>query len=282
MIETFTATDPEDITTADPDKAMTWTVTGPDGELFSIKAVAITSLVRVTPRLADLTFKKAPDYEKPGDANKDNVYEVTVVVTDSDGMKAMRYVTVKVMNLDEDGTVTLSSQQPRVGVPFTAELTDKDGDVTGLKWKWYRSTLGELRTVHRPPAMIPPHSPLLTDDPDLAIKDKDGKLIRSGMYTPNLDDDAYQCLRAIASYSDGKEGDGDTADADELDEAMATSANPVVKDEDNRAPAFSSDTATRMVDENTAKDMNIGAAVEAKDKTADLDDTLTYTLSGSR
>ena len=31
------------------------------------------------------------------------MYEVTVVVTDSDGMKAMRYVTVKVMNLDEDG-----------------------------------------------------------------------------------------------------------------------------------------------------------------------------------
>ena len=66
-----------------------------------------------------------------------------------------------------------------------------------------------------------------------------------------------------------------------LTEAMATSANPVVKDTDNRAPAFSSDTATRMVDENTDKGMDIGAVVTAKDKTAGVDDKLTYTLGGT-
>ena len=66
-----------------------------------------------------------------------------------------------------------------------------------------------MRT-HRPPAIDNAAFPDENRYPDPAIKDKDGKLIRSGMYTPNLDDDAGKCLRAIASYSDGKEGDGDT------------------------------------------------------------------------
>ena len=33
--------------------------------------------------LGQLSFKNAPNFEKPADANMDNVYMVTVVVTDS-------------------------------------------------------------------------------------------------------------------------------------------------------------------------------------------------------
>ena len=33
--------------------------------------------------LGNLTFKEAPDFEKPADSNRDNVYMVTVVVTDA-------------------------------------------------------------------------------------------------------------------------------------------------------------------------------------------------------
>ena len=72
-------------------------MTGPDGSLFDIKAVDHKPGRHPDGRPG---VQEGPDYEKPGDANKDNVYEVTVVVTDSDGMKAMRYVTVKVMNMD--------------------------------------------------------------------------------------------------------------------------------------------------------------------------------------
>ena len=271
LISTFMATDPEDITTADPDRAMTWSVTGPDRSLFDIKAAALTP---GSPQTADLTFKKAPDYEMPGDANKDNVYEVTVVVTDSDGMTAMRYVTVKVMNLNEDGEVTLSSQQPKVGVDFTAELMDDDGGVTGLKWKWYRSTDGDEDT---PATCASASFPTVTDDPDPdpAIKDDNGDLIRSDTYTPNLTDDAendaYKCLRAIASYSDG-EG--------EMKSAMGTSANPVVKDTDNKAPKFKTETTTMMVNENVSANTLVGM-VKADDKTAGVDDALTYSLGGT-
>ena len=79
----------------------------------------------------------------PVDAGMDNVYNVTVVVTD-DGtgvgnkMTAMRDVVVMVTNEEEDGTVTLTAQQPKIGVPITASVTDKDGGVTGITWKWER------------------------------------------------------------------------------------------------------------------------------------------------
>ena len=93
----------------------------------------------------ELTFKAAPaaapDYEKPGDANKDNVYEVTVEATDAVGNTGTKDVKVTVTNADEDGTVTMSQRQPRVGVPITASLTDLDGDVSNVTWQWSRSQI---------------------------------------------------------------------------------------------------------------------------------------------
>ena len=46
---------------------------GADGSKFNISPACV------------LTFKDKPDFEMPGDANKDNVYEVTVVAADGDG-----------------------------------------------------------------------------------------------------------------------------------------------------------------------------------------------------
>ena len=36
------------------------------------------------------------------------------------------------------GTVTLSAQQPKIGVALTASVTDLDGAVTDVTWKWER------------------------------------------------------------------------------------------------------------------------------------------------
>ena len=52
------------------------------------------------------------------------MYEVTVVVTDTKGNSDEQDVTVKVTNMEETGTVTLSTLQPRVGFPVTATLAD--------------------------------------------------------------------------------------------------------------------------------------------------------------
>ena len=44
-----------------------------------------------------------PDFESPGDSGRDNVYQVTVEVTDSENNTAERAVTVKVTNMEEAG-----------------------------------------------------------------------------------------------------------------------------------------------------------------------------------
>ena len=50
----------------------------------------------------------APDFEKPADADKDNVYEVTITATDGNANMATRDVKVTVTNAEEAGEVTLS------------------------------------------------------------------------------------------------------------------------------------------------------------------------------
>ena len=89
-----------------------------------------------------LTFKKDPNFEKPADADKDNVYVVTVAATDPDNNRGEKSVEVRVTNVDELGEVTLSAVQPRVGVPLTASLTDPDGGVHNITWQWSRVGMG--------------------------------------------------------------------------------------------------------------------------------------------
>ena len=50
-----------------------------------------------------LKFEDAPDFEKPADADKDNVYEVTITATDGNANMATRDVKVTVTNAEEDG-----------------------------------------------------------------------------------------------------------------------------------------------------------------------------------
>ena len=70
MLATYTAADP-DVGAPTP----TWSVGGADGSKFNIG-----NEDGGTP--GELKFKKKPDYEKPTDANEDNVYEVTVQASD--------------------------------------------------------------------------------------------------------------------------------------------------------------------------------------------------------
>ena len=94
---------------------------------------------------ATLAFKAKPDFEKPGDANGNNIYEVTVVATDGDGLTAMKQVTytVKVTNVEERGMVTVVPAQPVAGVEITATLSDSDiFSPATVTWKWELGTDG--------------------------------------------------------------------------------------------------------------------------------------------
>ena len=85
-----------------------------------------------------------PNFEKPGDANGDNVYEVTVKAAATSGLATEKITTLAVMvevtNVDDPGTVSLSATQPRIGVAITAnDLRDEDGMVSDVTWQWSRA-----------------------------------------------------------------------------------------------------------------------------------------------
>ena len=247
-----------DETDPDTGSSAMWSVSGADRGKFEIGA---------TDGL--LAFTAAPDYEMPGDANGDNVYEITVVVTDNEGATGMMSVTVKVTNVNEPGNVALSSVQPRVGVALTATLTDPDGSVSGVAWQWSRSTTA---------------ADLTFDDIEDAT---------SATYTPVAGDavddegnEARMYLKATASYTDGE---------DSGQSAEMTSVNQVLSDTTNKAPYFpDTDPDTegmqdegreRSVVENTvagAADADngdvVGEPVTAMDPNGD---SLTYTLGGA-
>ena len=246
--DAYTATDPE-ITAGTVTGSISWSVSGPDSGKFTIPS-------------GQLTFGSSPDFEAPGDANGDNVYEVTVVASDPARNSDEVAVRVTVTNVLETGTITFSSLRPKAGIPLTASLTDPDGGVTDLEWAWSRSA---------------------------ADFDEDDRPM-SATYTPVMAD-IDRTLTATATYRDNSLA----ADAEPITlESAATTA--VVADTDNKAPVFEDqDTETdgqqtdqeRMVAENTASAITIGVAVDAEvDNTmtsdgTDVPDVLTYSLGGT-
>ena len=96
------------------DAMLTHTLRGADAEYFDI--VESTGQIMV----GDGTVL---DYEaRPG-------YTVGVNASNDSGATAMITVAVMVTNVDEEGTVTLSSEEPTVDSELTATLTDPDGDI---------------------------------------------------------------------------------------------------------------------------------------------------------
>ena len=220
----------------------------------------------------DLTFKIDPDFDAPGDANKENTYEVMVVATDKAGLTGMLEVSVEVTNVKEDGTVTLSPAQPAVGMPITATLDDPDTGETNVSWQWSSSQTGAVDSFD-----VIEGATTDTYMPKAAVLDnpatEDVSEADSG--------DEGLFLRAVVTYTDdaSDEDNDQTAGVDESEEsAMGTSELAVrARPEVNNAPAFASATMTRKVEENTAEDGNAGDPVRAED--AD-EDTLAYELSG--
>ena len=221
-VATYTATDPER-------DRISWSLAGTDSGDFTIDRGA-------------LSFRAAPDFENPVDANRDNVYQVTVRASDGPNEGTLP-VTVTVTNVDEAGAILLSSVQPQVGTALTATLTDPDGVSGAITWSWEGSP-------NRSGGWI-------------AI---DGATSRT--YTPGATD-LNDFLRVTASYDD-REGSGKSADR------VSESVQAPVP---NSPPLFpSTETRARSVPENTPPDRDIGVRVEATDPD---NNTLTYRLSGA-
>ena len=216
-------------------------VTATDAEsdplTYSLDAASDVASFDIVSTTGQLRTKAALDHETTDE------YYVGVTVTDTAGGTDIIPVTITVNNLEEPGTVTLSSQQPLVEIPLTATLDDID-EVSGSEtWSWERSPDGASSWT--------PISGATTDS-----------------YTP-VADDVGDYLRATASYDDGHGADKS---------AQAVSANAVEGALGRNRPVLREyPTATRSVAKNTPAGMNIGAPFTATDTDNDL---LTYSLGG--
>ncbi len=168
------------ITATDPDgHVLTYSLSGTDAASFLLDG----STGQITVGSGTLL-----DYE-----SGPTRYTVVVSVHDGRGaygdddtaVDASIEVSIDVSNVDEAGTVSVSLEQPEVGTPVAASLSDPDGLVSNISWQWARSSDR-------------------TDWQDMAGAS-------SFTYAP-VDLDAGKYLRVTASYADG-EGSGKQAQA---------------------------------------------------------------------
>jgi ELWxxDGT repeat protein len=104
---------------------LTWALSGADAGQFDI--VADTGVI---------TFKTAPDFEAPGDAGADNVYNVTLAVT-VNGLTTTQAVAITVTDMNDAPIVTsggtASFAENATGQVYLATATDQDAGTT-LTW----------------------------------------------------------------------------------------------------------------------------------------------------
>ena len=116
---TYTARDPED-----PDMEITrWSVTGRDGGDFVINEDG------------EMSFRSPPDYERPADGNRDNVYEVTVRASDGSYYGNFEVtVTVEAVNEPPDitGDIEITYQENGDRALETYRATDPEK--TDITW----------------------------------------------------------------------------------------------------------------------------------------------------
>ena len=253
------------------DSIARWTLEGDDKGAFDVSG-------RFEPRY--LQFKVAPDFENPTDMNRDNVYEVTLVATDTDPLRTGAgigkvNVWLTVTNVDEAGMVVFTvGETAFLDEMLVAEVQDPDdhgGDlgkphegVHIVKWQWSRAP---------------------TDVADTEFEDIVGETTNT--YTPRDSDRGYY-LRATATYTDpNSDADDPETMVDEristtgtppsLRTEMATTENAVkVAPGLESAPTFpeaEDGPVTRSVAEDAAGGDDVGEPVKASGD-------VTYTLGG--
>ena len=203
-----------------------------DNLTYSLDDSIVADSFSIDASSGQLRTRAALDYE-----TGPNSYIVDVTAADPSGANDRITVTITVNNVDEEGTVTLSTTQPIEGTLLDATLDDPDEVSGSVTWSWRRS---QSRTSL-------------------------GTLISgatAATYTP-VAADVDRFLWATASYTDG-EGSGKSAQAVSTNRVGPAPVAP------NEPPVFDEGPSTsRNVDENTWR-ARTSAPVTATD-----DDTTT-------
>ena len=118
-VYTATGTEP------DTSDTLTWSISGTDSALFDINSST-----------GALTFKTAPHYDSPADNDGNNVYDVTITVTDGT-LTATKALAVTVTNINDAPSITSGASanfaENGTGTVYTATGTDPDVSDT-LTW----------------------------------------------------------------------------------------------------------------------------------------------------
>ncbi len=120
VLATYTAADPEN-----PGAVISrWGVSGRDGGDFTMSETG------------ELSFRRIPDFERPADSNRDNVYEFSVRASDGRNYGYLE-VTVTVEDINEDLTITttrrtsFTSRENNTATIYTFSATDPErGTIT--------------------------------------------------------------------------------------------------------------------------------------------------------
>ena len=142
----------------------------PEGEAVTYALTGAASRFALDATSGALTYIGAGE-----DAEATDHYTLTAQAADPHGASASVPVRITIGNVDEPGSVTLTTYEPLIGQVVRAQLQDPDGAATDVGWQWQRSE-DEIRW----------------DAIAGATHDH---------YTPVIDDDG-QRLRAIATYTD--------------------------------------------------------------------------------
>ena len=217
-----------------------WSLAGDDAGKFKISDDGV------------LEFKDSPNYESPGDKNKNNVYLVTVNASETSDPQNLE---ITVVDKDEDGKVSLTQPQPQVGRGLVASLSDQDADVEDEKWQWARGETADGPWTDIDKATTASRSPVADDwnmylRATVVYEDKFGTGKTASAVTENSVEDRTRANSA-PSFSGLDETTGDDAE---------TPTNVIV--------------VTRDVDEGV-KGVNVGKPISASDTDNDV---LLYTI----
>ena len=269
VLGTFTLTNESDPDEGDNIAALTLSLGGTDGSLFSLTDTDALGGTENN-NAYELGFRESPNYESPADADGNNKYHVTVITADNEGATSELPLVITVMNVNEDGKVTLSTTQPAVGQPITATLTDPDMKISEVKWQWERSELPTTGFIDIRGATSDTYTPLMTVEDDPVTSENEG-----------VDGDEGKYLRVTVTYADNASDDEHDLEAIPPQVRTRTIAKPSDKavreaPDVNHAPVFKSG-ITREVPEDAGDGGKVGGPVTATDPD---DDELTYTISG--
>ena len=230
----------------DPENdSLTFTLTGSDADAFTI--VERTGQIRVAAG-AQLDFETKPSYSFTIEVHdgRDGSGATSTTIDDTQA------VMITVENVEEPGMVTITTDAETIlaRVEVTAALEDDDIP-SGITWQWSRSPNGRTLWVNIAGAT-------------------------SAAYTPTLEEDAGNYIRATASYGDGH---GPNKSAAQVS-ARVGDPPPV-----NSEPVFpSTENGQREAPEDTAGGAAVGAHVAATDLNAGdsaVNDPLAYSLTGT-